>query len=140
MEKYLSVLGLNIIPLFISLLSPLRNSFLSIFIHDKKVLKEHSHDFKFIIVGQSVLICPLASWLVFTNFLFKLNIQIDYYLFITSIYFLFYIFMIVTLLKMDSLRFDTMKRRRKFIYTYLPFILTLLSLVCNIVIIVNSLE
>lgn len=131
-EIYLGLIGLQIIPLFISILVPFDNFFVKLFIHNRRTISEHMHEFSYFITGQAIFVCPLCSWLVYTNFSFKINIPLGVYIFVSAIYLSSYICLLGKLLKMGPEDFEKVKHPLKFIYKYISFILTILSIICNL--------
>lgn len=98
MNENLLNLSVNIIPIFISLLSPFDNVFIRLFIHDTHVLKDHLIDFKYLISGQSIMICPLSSLVIITKCILPLIGWYFYVLFL-SLYLVLYIFILSKFLK-----------------------------------------
>jgi hypothetical protein len=133
MDEALRLIAIQLIPLFTSLLSPLDSFFIKLFIHNEDTIQNHLHEIKYLITGQSILICPLSSFIVFTSFLFKLNILPGVYTIFLAIYSCLYIYLLGKMIKMSPTEYEFVKQPYRFIYRYLPAILCFLAIICNLV-------
>ena len=130
-ENIISTISINLIPMFITILSPIDSFFIKLFIRNKKTLYDHIDEIKYLLCGQSVLISPLSSLILISNFLLGI-INKTWFLIILTLYLIIYILLLSKLLRMSVETFSTLKQPYRFIYRYIPLIICLVSFVLSL--------